>query len=123
MYNRQAVTFKGDQYESRPEPDNPTDDQPHPGGRGKFSRSDGGQYQIDATGHSHNIPDKIAAKPVSLADYLADQENQTGYYAERTGAEKLNWCEPMSRMELDQAGLKANRQSIPGDWDYTEVNQ
>ena len=122
VYNRQAVTFKGDQYESRPEPVNP-DDQPSEGGRGKYTRADGSQYQIDATGHSHDIPAKLTTQPASLEDYQQDQENQTGYYATRTNADSLNWSTPMSAMELQQAGYKANRVSIPGDWDYKEAEE
>ena len=122
VYNRQAVTFKGDQYESRPEPLSPTD-QPHEGGRGKYTRADGSTYQIDATGHSHDIPTIPTTQPASLEDYLADQENQTGYYAIRTNADSLNWSTPMSAMELQQAGYKANRVSIVGDWDYKEAEE
>ena len=40
------------------------------------------------------------------------------YYHPRTHPERLNWGEPMTRAELEAAGLKANRVPIPGDWDY-----
>jgi len=42
-------------------------------------------------------------------------------YASRTNPEKLNWGEVMSSAELANAGLKANRVPIPGDFDYEGV--
>jgi len=39
-------------------------------------------------------------------------------YIQRREPEKLNWGKPMTRAELHDAGLKANRVTIPGDWDY-----
>lgn len=43
------------------------------------------------------------------------------YYHPRTNPERLNWGPRMTRAELDEAGLKANRVPIPGDWDYVGV--
>ncbi len=40
-------------------------------------------------------------------------------YARRFEPEKLNWTKNvMSEDELEQAGFRANRVPIPGDWDY-----
>lgn len=43
------------------------------------------------------------------------------YYWPRTHSERLNWGDHMSGSELKDAGLVANRVSIPGDWDYVGV--
>ncbi len=40
------------------------------------------------------------------------------YYHPRTHPECLNWEAWMDVDELKQNGFKANRVSIPGDWDY-----
>ena len=42
-------------------------------------------------------------------------------YVERNEPDKLNWGEYMDRDELKRRGFKANRVSIPGDWDYRKV--
>ena len=42
-------------------------------------------------------------------------------YTLRTNAELLNWGPWMNSDELKQAGLKANRVPIPGDFDYKGV--
>lgn len=44
-----------------------------------------------------------------------------GHYATRTDPDSLNWGEWMTADQLHEAGLKANRVSIPGDWDYVGV--
>ena len=44
-------------------------------------------------------------------------------YIKRLEPERLNWGEPMTMAELASAGLKCNRVSIPGDWDYAGVCQ
>lgn len=55
----------------------------------------------------------LAGKP-TLAHYHARPD----LYVARREPELLNWGEWMSARELDEAGLKANRVAIPGDWDY-----
>ncbi len=39
-------------------------------------------------------------------------------YVERAFPDKLNWGPWLDVAGLEQAGLKANRVAIPGDWDY-----
>ncbi len=51
---------------------------------------------------------------VGLDDYLSRPEA----YITRREPEKLNWGPWMDMAGLEQAGLKANRVAIPGDWDY-----
>ena len=59
----------------------------------------------------------IRPEPTALDHYYANPD----MYATRNSPELLNWGEPMSLMGLQQAGLKANRVTIPGDWDYSGV--
>ena len=42
-------------------------------------------------------------------------------YIERCEPDKLNWGKWMNRVELERYSFKANRVSIPGDWDYRKV--
>ncbi len=78
-------------------------------------------------------PSKSSRAPGSFADYILDYPPNLGekdargqrikgrmpkLYRRRFEAEKLNWGEPLSEKELLQAGLRANREPIPGDWDY-----
>ncbi len=54
--------------------------------------------------------------PASLEDY---KKNVPSRYARRFQPEKLNWSKHrMNKEELEQAGFRANREPIPGDWDY-----
>ena len=56
------------------------------------------------------------ARPASLEDY---KKNVPSKYARRFEPEKLNWSKNvMNEEELIQAGFRANREPIPGDWDY-----
>lgn len=41
----------------------------------------------------------------------------------RTNPDVLNWGQHMTSDQLHDAGLKANRVPIPGDWDYQGVAQ
>ena len=50
----------------------------------------------------------------SLEHYHA----QPDLYIPRSEPDKLNWGPWMNSDELSRAGLKANRVSIPGDWDH-----
>jgi hypothetical protein len=54
VYNRQAVIYKGDQWPSRPTPLN-SYDQPHVGGRSKYTRQDGSVYQFDCNGSAFEV--------------------------------------------------------------------
>ena len=61
------------------------------------------------------------ARPASLEDY---KKNVPSKYARRFEPEKLNWSKNvMNEEELIQAGFRANREPIPGDWDYEEVEE
>ena len=79
---------------------------------------------------------KIVGITASLADYLLDWPKNLGQkdargqrikgrtpkrYARRYDPEKLNWDKPMSAPDLKQAGFRANRKPIPGDYDFEEV--
>ncbi len=55
--------------------------------------------------------------PGSHEHYIASPDK----YAKRAIPELLNWGPWMSMAALEQAGLKANRVPIPGDWDYAGV--
>ncbi len=57
-------------------------------------------------------------KPASFKDY---EKNVGGRYVRRFKPEELNWGEAMSDGELVQAGFRANREPIQGDWDYQEA--
>ena len=52
VYNRPAIRCS--QYGSRPMPTS-KDDKPHPGGRGKFTRADGSEYQFGTNGNSFEL--------------------------------------------------------------------
>ena len=55
-------------------------------------------------------------KPASLEGY---KKGVPANYARRFEPEKLNWsANKMNEEELKQAGFRANREPIPGDWDY-----
>lgn len=60
-------------------------------------------------------------KPASLEDY---KKNVPSKYARRFEPEKLNWSKnKMNEEELKQAGFRANREPIPGDFDYEEPKE
>lgn len=111
VYGRPAI--KCSKYTTRPMPLDPTD-QPHPGGRGKYTRQDGTTYQFDSSGKAH---DDQPASDSPTPDQLQAARDR------RTDPDKLNWGERMTFNELNQAGLKGNRIAIPGDWDYVKVTQ
>ena len=114
-YNRQAVSWPGDRYESRPAPLSDTD-KPHPGGRGKYTRLDGISYQFDCNGNAHTYnKTKPGGKPASYEDYI-DPDGRV--YVERANPLLINWGQHKTSSELKAAGLIANREPIPGDWDY-----
>ncbi len=50
VYGRQAVHYHVDDFDTRPEPLDPTDT-PKPGNRCKYTRADGSEYQFDCLGH------------------------------------------------------------------------
>ncbi len=58
------------------------------------------------------------AKLIAPATFKDYEKNVGGRYVRRFEPEKLNWGEPMSDHDLLQAGFRANRVPIEGDWDY-----
>jgi len=58
-------------------------------------------------------------KPASFEEY---KKNVPSKYARRFQPEKLNWsANKMNEEQLKQAGFRANREPIPGDWDYEDT--
>lgn len=54
-------------------------------------------------------------------DKLEHYKSNPDMYVGREFPDDMNWDEPMSASELATAGLKRNRVTIPGDWDYKGV--
>ncbi len=65
-----------------------------------------------------NVTVRALRYPCRL-DYHLNQQD----YASRAIPDRLNWGPWMNSTQLEQAGLKANRVSIPGDWDYEAVTE
>lgn len=64
--------------------------------------------------NTENAPARVA----SLEDYNAHPDD----YARRACAELLNWGPWMSANDLQFSSFSANRQIVPGDWDYEGSN-
>ena len=66
-----------------------------------------------------SVPDerRHRTRTPSIDDYREHPHD----YVQRREPDQLNWGEWMDSHQLEQAGLKANRVSIPGDWDYDGV--
>lgn len=96
---------------------------------GKCKKADGGEIASE--------PERIKSSGIkaSLDDYLLDypknlgEKNNRGQrvrgrtpkrYHRRFEPQRLNWGEPLTPAQLKQAGLKANREPIPGDFDFVE---
>ena len=76
---------------------------------------------IDAEGGAvMTMPDgdSICVHPIIQPGSLRHYEVHPSMYATRTNPDLLNWGQHMNSDELKQAGLKANRVPIPGDYDY-----
>lgn len=96
---------------------------------GKCKKSDGGEI--------HPITDQIRSfDKASLNDYILDYPKKLGEkdnrgqrikgrlpkrYRRRFDADRLNWGDALTTPQLKQAGLRANREPIPGDWDFAEA--
>ncbi len=66
-------------------------------------------------GPERNVtPVPVVAPSVSYAHYM----NNLDKYITRREPKLLNWGPWMDSQQLAEAGLKANRVAIPGDWDY-----
>jgi len=94
---------------------------------GKCKKTDGGEIAP--------VPERVrnSGRVASLEDYLVDYPKNMGQkdrhgqrikgrfpklYRRRYEPERLNWGPPLSAPDLKQAGLRANRSPIPGDFDY-----
>ncbi len=66
-------------------------------------------------------PEQIESEQQTRTASFEDYQAHPGDYVPRVQPELLNWGSWMSAGELDDAGLKANRVAIVGDWDYTGV--
>lgn len=95
---------------------------------GKCKKLDGGRV-LPEIEHA-----KVTGVKASLEDYLLDYPKKLGEkdghgqrikgrspkrYHRRFEPNRLNWGEPLIPKELKQAGLRANREPILGDFDYT----
>ncbi len=84
---------------------------------GKCRKEDGSPPYVKTAEEKAAVVEVVKAKrPASLEDY---KKNVPSKYARRFEPEKLNWSKNrMNEEELEQAGFRANREPIPGDWDY-----
>ena len=86
---------------------------------GKCRRLDGSEpYIKTAEEQAMVVKEAKLTAPASFKDY---EKNVGGRYVRRNDPGKLNWGEPMSANDLLQAGFRANREPIAGDWDYQAV--
>ena len=96
---------------------------------GKCKALDGGSVPPAA------VVDRNSGIVATLEDYMLDypiglgEKDKRGQrikgrvprrYRRRFEANRLNWDAPMSAPDLKQAGFRANRKPIPGDFDYVE---
>ena len=96
-----------------------------------------GKCKADDGGKIEEAADYIRASGVkaSLEDYMMDYPKNIGgkdargqrikgrmpkRYRRRYEANRLNWGEPLDTKQLKQAGFRANRTPLPGDFDYVE---
>lgn len=86
---------------------------------GKCRKVDGAEPYVKTAEEQAAVVEVVKKKkPASLEDY---KKNVPSKYARRFDTEKLNWSKnEMNEEELKQAGFRANRRPIPGDWDYKE---
>ena len=83
---------------------------------GLCRRKDGSEpYVKTAEEQAMVVKEAKLIAPATFKDY---EKNVGGRYVRRFEPEKLNWGEPMSDHDLLQAGFRANREPIEGDWDY-----
>ena len=84
---------------------------------GLCRKKDGAEPYVKSATEQAAVVEVIRkARPASLEDY---KKNVPSKYTRRFEPEKLNWSNSeMNDEELKQAGFRANRKPIPGDWDY-----
>ena len=90
------------------------------------SRKRDGVTEGSVTVHHENVTENTdsVTKPDSVTECDAQAHSSLDMIearARRTDPDSLNWGEWMTADQLHEAGLKANRVSIPGDWDYVGV--
>lgn len=87
---------------------------------GKCRKNDGAEPYIKTPEEQAAVIEVVSkTRPATLEDY---KKNVPSKYARRFEPEKLNWTKnKMNEAELKQAGFRANREPIPGDWDYEVV--
>jgi len=87
---------------------------------GKCRKDDGAEPYVKTAAEQAAVIAVVSKKrPATLEDY---KKNVPSKYARRFEPEKLNWSKnKMNESELEQAGFRANRKPIPGDWDYEVV--
>ena len=86
---------------------------------GKCRKADGAEPYVKTAKELAMVVEVVSkARPASLEDY---KKNVPSKYARRFEPEKLNWSKnKMDEIQLKQAGFRANREPIPGDWDFKE---
>ncbi len=99
---------------------------------GKCKKQDGGEIapepeRVKAAGITATLQDYLLDYPENLGQKDARGQRIKGRipkrYRRRFEPEKLNWDEPLNAPQLKQAGLRTNREPIPGDWDFEEVKE
>ena len=68
-------------------------------------------------------PDSVTVGdiPITRCACVMDYQLNPSDYIPRREPDRLNWGPWMNSAQLEQAELKANRVTIPGDWDYVGV--
>ena len=87
---------------------------------GKCRKNDGAEPYVKTPEEQAAVVAVVSkTRPATLEDY---KKNVPAKYARRFEPEKLNWSKnKMNEDDLKQAGFRANREPIPGDWDYEEI--
>ena len=63
----------------------------------------------------------VMEQQARTASYQDTIDNPNDYAARALSMDDLNWGPYMTAEQLEQAGLRGNRVTIPGDWDYVGV--
>ncbi len=86
---------------------------------GKCRKDDGSEPYVKTAEEKAAVI--VAVKKKKVASLEGYKKGVPANYARRFEPEKLNWsANKMNEEELKQAGFRANREPIPGDWDYEE---
>ncbi len=87
---------------------------------GLCRKLDGSEPYVKTAAEKAMVVEVVSKRnPASLEDY---KKNVPAKYSRRFEPEKLNWSKnKMNDEQLKQAGFRANREPIPGDWDYEDV--